>query len=117
MSYFYSIQEYQSESERVYRNHDSNSLISPNHANTNQSDKARKVSKHPENPLKISGLPTKNSCISAVAESTHGSQIYTFREQNKNDEYFKSNKTEKQPDNEMNESDFVTGYFSPDESA
>lgn len=48
------------------------------------------------------------------SETNHLSQIYTFREQNKNEEYFKNSKVER-VENLNNESDFVTGYFSPEE--
>ena len=51
-------------------------------------------------------------------ESTHSSQIYTFREQNKNEEYFKhNNRPQINNANKENESNFVTGYFSPNDSS
>lgn len=67
--------------------------------------------------LKISCLPAKLNAY-APTEGAHGSQIYTFREQNKNEEYFKSGRRViENPDPDISDSDFVTGYFSPDESA
>jgi hypothetical protein len=106
---------YQSESERVYQNDESLGLASPiqklgQHSNRNKSKKN-------ENPLKISWIPSKGTNSSIPNEGTHSSQIYTFREQNKNEEYFKSYRFDGNNNIDSNDSDFITGYFSPDEHA
>lgn len=53
--------------------------------------KAEDRSNNPETSLKINGISMKNLPKEISSEGTHSSQIYTFREQNKNEEYFKSN--------------------------
>lgn len=106
---------YQSESERVYKNDESLGLSSPIHKSGQHSNRNR--SKKNENPLKISGIPSKGTNSNIPNEGTHSSQIYTFREQNKNEEYFKSYRFDENNNIDSNGSDFATGYFSPDEHA
>lgn len=62
--------------------------------------------------------PIQKFTSNTNSDSNHGSQIYTFREQNKNEEYFKHNtKPQINNANEANESNFITGCFSPNESS
>ena len=62
--------------------------------------------------------PIQKFASNITTESTHGSQIYTFREQNKNEEYFKHNiRPPLNNANEANDSNFITGWFSPNESS
>jgi hypothetical protein len=81
---------YQSEAQKVY-NDNSSGLISPIHNQNSQTDRSvRNIFLLPEksNKNKIESKQTNPS------ESTQGSQIYTFRERNKNEEYFRKSKIE-----------------------
>ena len=72
-----------------------------------------------ENMVKVNGVSMKNLPVEVANENTTlNSQIYTFREPNKNDEYFRSNQAS-QNNVEVDQNSkhcFVTGYFSPEET-
>lgn len=100
---------YKSESQRAY-NEKSHQDISPRHQIPGQTERGlRNATIIQDSSLKISRMSQ-----SGIRDKKHPNQIYTFREQNKNEEYFKSQKTEN-TSNEMNDSDFISGYFSPDD--
>ena len=100
---------YQSESQKAY-NEKANVIISPIQPQNNKTDRSiRNVATIQDDHLKITGMTSNND-----TEGIHGNQIYTFREQNKNEEFFKNKKVDH---NEIDDSDFVSGYFSPEENS
>lgn len=97
---------YKSESRKAYNEKSKNEKPS-SHRHTNQTERGiRNAAGIQDNSLRIPSMPH-----SGVRDNSNGSHIYTFREQNKNEEYFKSQKTEN-TSNEMNDSDFINGYSS-----